>query len=377
MKSIYKIVMFKMIFPMYYRMMCFFRKTKDHSALFIETYSQSMSDNFVLMNQALLQKGYKTDIFFANEFESSFVKRTKQYFQCLNLLSKTQYVFLNDGYILLNTLRLKKGQHIIQLWHGSGAFKKFSYSLLDAEYGVGNDLSKFPIHRNYSLVTVSSPYVVQFYKEAMHMDKDVVALGTSRTDYYHNEANKAASLEMFKDILPQDKKVILYAPTFRGRLNQHQEYPLDLEKLKAALGDTYIILLKLHPLIKSHNLMVDNEFSFDVSDTFSFESLYFVADACITDYSSVVFDWSLSLKPIAFYAYDRASYLKERGFFTPYDTFVPGPILETNEQIIDWANNLSNSFDATELSEFKHRYMEACDGQATERIVSYIESHLQ
>ena len=94
------------------------------------------------------------------------------------------------------------------------------------------------------------------------------------------------------------------------------------------------------------------------------------SDICVTDYSSLVFEWSLFEKPTAFFAFDLDSYLDERGFYYDYDSMTPGPILKTTEELGDWILSLDEGFDRTEIHAFRERFMGACDGHSTERIIA-------
>ena len=97
--------------------------------------------------------------------------------------------------------------------------------------------------------------------------------------------------------------------------------------------------------------------------------LLFVTDVCITDYSSLVFEWSLFERPIAFFAYDLDDYLDERGFYYDFDTMTPGPVCNSTQELADWVRTLDEGFDPSEVVAFRERFMGACDGHATERIL--------
>ena len=106
----------------------------------------------------------------------------------------------------------------------------------------------------------------------------------------------------------------------------------------------------------------------EIKDELTTSQLLMVADCCITDYSSIVFEYSLMEKPMLFFAYDLAEYYDERGFYYPYETFVPGKIVTTTEGIIEGLRVWSDK-DRERIVDFKARYMSGCDGRATERIL--------
>src|SRR5699024_6768720 len=135
-----------------------------------------------------------------------------------------------------------------------------------------------------------------------------------------------------------DKKIILYAPTWRdddfySRGNYKFELKLDLEKMQRRLGEEYVVVLRMHYLISSQ-LDISNftEFAYDFSDYEDVAELYLVSDILITDYSSVFFDYANLKRPILFFAYDLEKYRDQlRGFYIDIEKELPGPLVKTSE----------------------------------------------
>ena len=98
-----------------------------------------------------------------------------------------------------------------------------------------------------------------------------------------------------------------------------------------------------------------------------------VADICISDYSSLVFEYSLFERPMIFFAFDLEEYIDERGLYYDFDEITPGPILKTNEEIIDYIKHIDEKFDKQVVIDFKNRFMNCCDGHASERIAALIK----
>lgn len=121
--------------------------------------------------------------------------------------------------------------------------------------------------------------------------------------------------------IPSDKKVILYAPTFRDYEKQDGKYlvlapPVDFKKWESALGDDYILLFRAHPsVVKVMNISVDNTFVRDVSTYPTLNELMVVSDVMISDYSSIMFDYSILGRPIIPYTYDFDHYQQTRGMY--------------------------------------------------------------
>ncbi len=114
-----------------------------------------------------------------------------------------------------------------------------------------------------------------------------------------------------------------------------------------------------------------SDFCMEIRDEMTTDELLAAADICITDYSSVVFDFSLLEKPILFFAYDLERYYDERGFYYPYETFVPGPVVKNNCELIECISKIKE-FDYNKIRDFKERYMSGCDGHATKRILEQV-----
>ena len=203
------------------------------------------------------------------------------------------------------------------------------------------------------------------------------ATGISRTDVFFDPDFIAKAYEKLHQQMPESKgrKVILYAPTFRGRV-AHGEAPdkLDIPMFQKALGEEYVLLIKQHPLVRVRP-EVPKEcrgFAMDVTETMAIDDLLCVADICISDYSSLVFEYSLFEKPMIFFAYDKAEYDDWRGFYYNYEEMTPGPICTENEEMLDYILHLDTRFDKQQIIDFKYKFMRSCDGHATERILDMV-----
>ena len=303
--------------------------------------------------------------------------------QALEDLADAKYIFVNDSSYLTGCLPLRPETKLIQLWHACGAFKKFGYSSAENSFGGGiADLERFPLHRNYWVVTVSSPEVVWAYAQAFHMEQErekILPVGITRTDFFFRQENYRRAYEKLYQILPDcfGKKLVLYAPTFRGKVAQATAPDvLDFEKLHGALGEDFIILCKYHPFVKKRPIMPHTCAGYvtDVTDKMDIASLLMVSDICISDYSSLVFEYSLMERPMIFLAYDLEEYYDDRGFYYPYEEMMPGPIVKTTEEVIERLQHLEDWFDRKLVCRFRDKFMSACDGHATERLLEVLES---
>ena len=177
----------------------------------------------------------------------------------------------------------------------------------------------------------------------------------------------------------RNKKVILYAPTYRGvKSKRVSPDKLDIGKFYEALGDEYILIFKHHQTVEQLPKIpkqYEGTFAYDMTrgKGMSINDLLTVADICISDYSSVVFEYALFERPMLFYVYDLEEYIDERGLYYEFDEITPGPLCRTNEEMIDYIKNVDERFDRQEVADFKNKFMCCCDGHATERILEFME----
>lgn len=291
-------------------------------------------------------------------------------------MATSKYFLIDDFYFPVYTVkRLRKNTEVVQVWHACGAFKKFGFSILDKNFGADNNYVKYiPIHSNYSHVLVSSKEVAKYYAEAFNMSGDNIdPIGIPRTDIFFNEKMKDEARERVYSKYSglKDKHIILYAPTFRGnsQSDAKMDISFDVEKVVNTLPEGYVLALKMHPFVKDA-INIENDRVFDLSDYGAINDILIMTDLLITDYSSIVFEYSLLERPMIFFADDLDSYEHERDFYYPYESFVPGPIVKNTDELIDVLNN--DSCDYEKIKEFKNRFFDDCDGLASKRFVDKI-----
>ena len=371
----------KVIYPLIY---CFCRlKPVDRKkVIFVENAHLEMTNSVLVMLKAIEEKGgYKI---LKMSLGRNKVRRREQLRReaaFIREFATAGYVFTSDYLKVIGGFTKRKDTMVVQLWHGCGAFKKFGFSTSDLLFGgTRKDKLKYPDYRNEDLITVSSPEVIWAYEEAMgHQgDGSVQATGISRTDVFFDEAFIRSARIRVHEAIPEaaGKKIILYAPTFRGRVKSATAPDrLDVPAMKEALGDEYYLLIKHHPFAKTRPLIPGEcrDFARDVTGSMSIDDLICSSDICISDYSSLIFEYSLFGRPMIFFAYDLDEYNDWRGFYYNYDELTPGPVVSATEEIIKYIENIEEEFDAAAVNEFREKYMSACDGHATERILETID----
>lgn len=394
-KSIEKYWKLKIKYPLYYKLCALF-PIENKKIVFIENRFPILTNSFEQLYNALknhhnynVVESYLLDVAGANRQHSKYLLLEttgieKQYNKrCMAMIKEVataRCIFVNDSSNIVGCIPFRKGTDIVQVWHGCGAFKKWGFSNAKGEFGANlKGLLRYPFYANYTLVTVSSDEVAWAYADAFNIPLEngrIKATGVSRTDVFFNEEYRKNAFDRIYDMVPQskEKKVILYAPTFRGDAGFAQSpnnMPLGL--LKEKLEDEYILLFKHHPLVKNRPKIEEGceNFAFDITDDLSIEELIYTSDICITDYSSIVFEYSLLEKPIIIYAFDIDDYVDWRGFYYNFEEFVPGPIIKNDNDLVQCLLDI-DTFDINKVIEFRKKFMGACDGKSTARIIDEV-----
>ena len=373
---------YKVYFPKVYSSYCT-ESVQENKVLFLEMRFTKLSNSFELIYKALEESG-------EYDLKCSYVQfnfiRGREFTQRVNEMLKelatAKYVFVDDASLILSSIPLRKETVAINLWHACGAFKKFGRSTAELKFGSSAaTLDKYPNYGNLTHVTVSSPEVIWAYEEAMHLPKGIVkATGVSRTDQFYDKTFVESRKQKLYEIMPEakDKKVILYAPTFRGHVaTASSPDRIDFERFCRELGNEYVIVCKHHPFVKNPPIIPEElqHFARDLTKYLSIEDLLCCADICISDYSSLVFEYSLFEKPMIFYAYDYDNYCDWRGFYYDYSEFTPGPVVQTEDELLNSIKNIDTQFDKQKVIDFKEKFMGSCDGHATERIIALMKEN--
>ncbi|MGK5534372.1 CDP-glycerol glycerophosphotransferase family protein, partial [Streptomyces sp. URMC 129] len=172
-------------------------------------------------------------------------------------------------------------------------------------------------------------------------------------------------------------KVVLYAPTWRDdQRHTASKFKLDLQvdltAAREALSDDHVFLFRKHPKILDAIPGAGQGFVFDVSAYPDIAELYLIADVLITDYSSVLFDYAHSGRPMLFFTYDLEHYRDTlRGFYFDFTEKAPGPLIKTSDALIEAIRDLDavRAAYADKYAAFVKEFCEPSDGLATARVV--------
>ncbi len=298
-------------------------------------------------------------------------------------LARAKYWISNSR--LPKYLEKREGNIYLQTWHGT-PLKKLVFDMDEIHSADPKYKENFYYQsRRWDFLNSPNEYSSIIFRRAFKYDKELLEFGYPRNDVLYQKNNREDILDLKRKInLPTNKKIILYAPTWRdddyfakGKYNF--ELQLNLQKMQERLGDEYIILLRMHYFIANDiDLSAWEGFAFNFSHYEDIAELYLVSDMLITDYSSVFFDYSNLKRPILFYTYDLEKYRDElRGFYLDINKDLPGPLLMNTDEVIYSIENIdkiSNEY-KTKYEEFYEQFCQWDDGNATEKTVKALFEH--
>ncbi len=282
----------------------------------------------------------------------------------------------------------RKNVHFIQTWHGT-PLKKLALDMEHLDMGGQTDLEEYK--RIFRQVTASwdyllsqNPFSSEIFRRAFAFHGEMLEVGYPRNDRLFTDRDPEKIQALKKKLnLPLDKKIILYAPTWRDNkydAPKHYQFAteLDFDMFRERLGQDYVCIVKYHYLVAEK---IDWEpyagFVYQFSNHEDIVDLYLVADLLITDYSSVMFDYSLLRRPMYFFVYDIEEYRDNlRGFYFDFVAEAPGPLSTTTEQLIEDILHTDPAEYQERYDAFSEKFNPLDDGKAGSRVVDLIETWL-
>lgn len=275
-------------------------------------------------------------------------------------------------------IRKRKSQYYIQTWHGAIALKqieKDAEDVLDKYYveSAKND------SRMADLLISNSKFCTNLYRNSFWYDGSILECGSPRNDILINDTEyfKLKICEYYK--LDKNINIAMYAPTFR-RNNNLDVYNLDYEKcisaLKNKFGGEWVIIVRLHPSIseKAKNIKYTNNI-INGSIYDDMQQLLAATDILITDYSSSMFDFMITKKPIILYATDMEEYKKDRNFYFNIEE-LPFKVASNNQEMENGICEFDNKVYINKLNQFISRLDINENGVASYKVVEVIKNFI-
>lgn len=293
--------------------------------------------------------------------------------------------FINNGNFPNFYVKRKQTIHI-QTWHGT-PLKKLGFDIDPSSPSYKENTSKQLMKRiaRWDYLVAPNEYTGKILQRAYKFENKMLNIGYPRNDiFYKPDEIKLKHIKETKEYLniPMNKKVILYAPTWRdnefhqGLANEPYNFKFNLERFVEKFGDEYVLLVRLHPReavrcqIKEYENVVYNVTNFD-----DIKLLYLISDILITDYSSVMFDFANTKKPIIFFAHDIERYSSTlRGFYFDLYEEAPGPIVTKEGELFEAIQNPERILEEykEQYDMFYNKYCSWEDGNASKRIINQV-----
>ena len=316
-------------------------KEKKKKILFFSQTSSKFSDNMKPVYDRLIERGFDKEYDIDVDLREEVGKKRKiiDNIALAKKIAGYNYIFVDNYVPIFTAIKPHKDVKLIQLWHAGVGFKSVGY----ARFGVKGSPDAFhSCHRRYTYSMVGNEGLKSVYSEVFGISEDnMIATGMPRLENFLDKEvidNVKSSIYSKHPIL-EGKRVILFAPTFRGTGQKDAYYDydkIDLDLLKEYCEDSNsIIIFKWHGFIKDR-MTIDPKYSqcmIDLSDE-NLNDLMYVSDVLITDYSSCYYDYLLLQRPIIFYMYDEAIYSASRGVGEKMSDIATGKVVYSMEELV-------------------------------------------
>lgn len=369
------------IFAILYRIFCIF-PLKKRQVFLVMTHDAGPEGNVAVFRDYMkgLNKGYR--FFELRRLDTYFGKSLRKMWHFFVVdayrLARSSYVFLDNMFLPMAYFHFRREVKVVQLWHGTGVIKKIG---ADTNTGHLKELEYLANQNNTHLI-VSSKTTKRIYQKSFSMGESKVHItGMPRSDVFFQKEKQQTFLKHFYEEYPElkDKKLVLYAPTFRDWQVENPKLAMDVEAFAKKLPGDVVLGLRLHPYVaRNYQFSSDVKTVVDFSGYKSLNTLLFATSLLISDYSSIVFEYAALKRPMIFYAYDLENFEENgRGFYWDYENYVPGPVVKEEDVLLQHIKTLlgmpfeeyDKQYDLMDFLKDTYQYM---DGRSVERIAQLL-----
>ncbi|MCD7826540.1 MAG: CDP-glycerol glycerophosphotransferase family protein [Clostridiaceae bacterium] len=352
-------------------------KRNGKTVLFMSEQSEVLGTNEKAVMDRMVARGMESEYTILQSCRSSVSNPKMGYKSWLEMLKKlamSDFVILDDHAPVFDWLKVDPETTVVQLWHAGAGFKSSGYS----RWGHIGCPAPQSCHRQYKYGIAGSKSIAPFFSEVWGInDSRVLPTGMPRIDEYLDPDYRKEKTEALYQEYPlcKGKKVILFAPTYRGRNKADAHYPyelIDFDKLYQLCGEEYVVLFKMHPWVAAPVPLEEKQkdrFA-DVGRYPNINDLFYITDLLITDYSSNIFEYSLMRKPMLFFAFDEIPYSFSRGFHRNYRESAPGKVCETFEEVLEAI--AKQDFEYQKVEEYVEKHFDYIDSNASDRVIDWI-----
>ena len=360
----------------FYKICSFLYRNRTKTVLFMSEQNDSCGANQMAVYNRMKERGLDKEytLLISARRAASQPQSRLSWLRLIRKIAMSQMVILDDHAPIFDWLKLNKRTTLVQLWHAGAGFKSSGYS----RWGHFGCPAPQSCHRQDQYGIAGSRQIAPFFSEVWGiLDEQVLPTGMPRMDEYLDEGHRSEVTRQLYERYPvcQGKKVMLFAPTYRGKNRKNAYYPysqLDFQRLYTLCGDKWVVLFKMHPWVQD-GVPIPEEYQdkfLDVGDYPNINDLFYLTDLLVTDYSSNIFEYSLMRKPMMFYAFDKVQYSFSRGFHRDYEEAAPGKICYTFGELMDAFEK--EDFEYEKVEEYVKKHFDYTDTHASDRVIDWI-----
>lgn len=356
------------------------RKNKKKTILFLYEADYNMASNLKAVQKRIAERGLD-DEFDIKEFAwvadmpsvYNLWERIQNQRKLMKHIAEADIIFVDNYVPAFTRIRIDlESTTVINLWHAGIGFKAVGYS----RWGHLAASQPFLAHRVYTYGVCGSRQVSHVFAEAWGINSErVLPTGMPRMDKYLDKTHREEKTKELYEKYPmcKGKKVILFAPTFRGNNHPDAHYPfeiMDFDKLYKLCGDEYVVLFKMHPWISEPVPIEKYSDKFlDLTSYPDINNLFYITDLLITDYSSCIYEFSLMHKPMLFFAFDEMQYSISRGFHHDYRLAAPGKVCNTFDELLTAIEK--KDFEYEKVEQYVKRNFDVIDSNSSDRVIDW------
>ena len=348
--------------------------------LFASDSRAEIGGNEEFVYNRMMERGMADDFVYKFNFVKSISKKRSVFGvrKYTKMLASSDIIIIDDYLPFVYKFDYPANVKIVQAWHACGAFKSLGFERIGK---AGAPKIDTRVHKCYTHMPVTSMHSALHHAEGFGLPENVfLPIGVPRTDIFFDEDyRKKVTDELYElyPVLKERSKVYLYAPTFRGQNALNATFPyhrIDFitwgEFLKK---ENSILLIKMHPFVEEPVPIPEEyaDYMLDLSEYREVNDILFISDVLITDYSSVMYEFSLLRRPMYFFAFDLIPYTRSRSFYEAYTSTVPGYICRSFAALMRSLFEIKD-YDMTVIDSFVKKNFTYTDGKATDRFIDEI-----
>lgn len=352
---------------------------KKGNRILLMSENRRMGGNLQALDERLKQRGldkrFKISYHFAEVQENKGFRLLLVWLKLVFVCARQDFICIDDYEPFFEHVKLSGKTRLIQLWHAGVGFKSVGYS----RFGMKGSCHPFASsHRRYDYAIVGGEALREVYSEVFGIDeRKCLPFGLLRNDGYTDEKRINAFRESFYREYPglRNKEIILFAPTFRGDGMRTAYYPfeiIDQKKIYELCGDDKVFVVKMHPFV-SEKVRIEEAYASRILD-FSFfndiNSLFYVTDVLITDYSSNIYEFAMLEKPVISFAFDKEAYEMQRSLHRTLEDNAPGKVCYSFEELLTALEE--RDYETDKLYKFIKENINTSEKYASDRVIDEI-----